>query len=138
MTNSSCLAEAFNKKCKHDHEHGSIIGGNRSKLSQIYPPKLCKTIVRVFIQQLLEDNRRCGVDTIEGSNVEHDHHDSPDIPPSSLGSGRRVDCAIESDVADIALDTQPTRLSTASAYSKQATTCIKTGSQDTLLGETNP
>ena len=58
--------------------------------------------------------------------------------PNSLGSGHRIDSAENSDSIDIAPDTQPTRPSTARTYNKQATTCIKTDSQDTPLGEASP
>ena len=58
MTNSESLMEALSLRCKGDHEHAPLIGGNRSQISQVYPEPLCRAIVDGFKHQIKRDREK--------------------------------------------------------------------------------
>ena len=60
MTNSRYIPSVLEKSCDGSHEHGSVVGHGRSKLSQIYPPALCRTILKGIKRQIVADSEVLG------------------------------------------------------------------------------
>ena len=44
MTNSRCIAESLDKRCKGGHENQELLGGQRVRDAGIYPRQLCEAI----------------------------------------------------------------------------------------------
>ena len=57
LTNSPCLATALDVKCSRDDEHVHLVS-DRVKGAAVYPPALCRTIVKAFAEQLKADSIR--------------------------------------------------------------------------------
>ena len=59
LTNSRRLAEILEGKCKNTegdwHRHVRVMGGNRSQLAAIYPPKLVAAVLRGLKEQIKDD-----------------------------------------------------------------------------------
>ena len=55
LTNSPCIASALDVKCPRDHDHVHLVS-NRAKGAAIYPPALCRAIIKGFAEQLKVDS----------------------------------------------------------------------------------
>ena len=51
LINGESIVEALRASCTEDHPHASLMGG-RARQAQVYPPALCKAIVRGLKNQL--------------------------------------------------------------------------------------
>ena len=54
MVNSKHLARRLAKRCTGSHEHQVLEGGTRTKQAEVYPPGLCKAIVK-GLQEAVEE-----------------------------------------------------------------------------------
>ena len=50
MTSARCLASQLDVRCDGGHEHVHLVGG-RASAAQVYPPELCKAILRGIVRQ---------------------------------------------------------------------------------------
>ena len=50
MTNSKAIAGELSRRCDKSHVHQHLIGG-RASAAQVYPPELCRAIVRGRIKE---------------------------------------------------------------------------------------
>ena len=57
LSNSPELLKLLGVRCSGDHDHQPLIGGTNSKKAQIYPPQLCRTILKGITNQLLLDSK---------------------------------------------------------------------------------
>ena len=54
MVNSKHLARRLAKRCTGSHEHQVLEGGTRTKQAEVYPPGLCKAIVKGLQEEVEE------------------------------------------------------------------------------------
>ena len=54
MTSSKCLYDELSRQCKGGHVHIPLVGG-RASACQVYPPELCKAVVRGVVKQKVFD-----------------------------------------------------------------------------------
>ena len=72
LTNAPCVADELEAmKCTKDHDHVTLLDG-KAKAAQVYPPALCRTIVRGLSRQLRQDisDLREGVNALEEAGIE--------------------------------------------------------------------
>ena len=56
MTNAEYIADRLDQRCKGDHRHTQLISG-RANQAEIYPDKLCNTILKGLIEHMKADCR---------------------------------------------------------------------------------
>ena len=71
LSNSPYLLHALNRRCNHEHEHTNLIRG-RARKAQVYPHRLCTSILRGLRRQLLCDGVMSK--TFVGSIVPEEEH----------------------------------------------------------------
>ena len=65
-TNNAAIGHALERLCQDDHEHDHIIGGSKSRRSQVYPEALKSTIIRTYARGIQGDvHQRTSVEILQ-------------------------------------------------------------------------
>ena len=73
MTSSRFVAEELNKYCDGSHDHVHLMSGKLTAAAQVYPPDLCKAMLRGTRKQKIADTgldlKEHGLDEDKGDPV---------------------------------------------------------------------
>lgn len=105
LTHSWHISQRLQKRCDGKHSHQTILGGNRSRESQVYPPGLCRTICEGLMKEratrrgntvpLMRFTRidNAARHAAKANNVDHvddTFADCPDLPISGEAGARSI------------------------------------------------
>ena len=71
-TNSESIAAVLSQRCKRDHQHEVIIGGNKSQLAQKYPDKLIDAILSAYKKEIKDEIEIMSLSNVVAANHKKD------------------------------------------------------------------